>query len=280
MWESIFDWITSTGIRVALIVVAAWFIDKFMRSFISHVVRGAINPDKYASEREEKLREKTITSLVTAVARIAVAGLAFLIILSELDVDIGPLLAGAGVIGFAVGFGAQSLIKDFIAGVFIVLENQYRVGDIVELNGIGGRVTKITARITVLRDLDGQVHYIPNGSINMATNKTLEYSKVNLSIGVSYDSDLEKVKDVVNKVGLELSKDEQWKDFITDAPYFARVSEFADSAIIIKIFGKVLPAKQWSVEGELRKRLKDAFDKNHITIPFPQVTVHQAKSKK
>ena len=277
MWESIFDWMKSTGIRVALIIAAAWFIDKFMRTFISHIVHGAINPDKYASEREEKLREKTITSLVTAVARIAVAGLAILIILSELDIDIGPLLAGAGVIGFAVGFGAQSLIKDFIAGIFIVLENQYRVGDIVELNGIGGRVTKITARITVLRDLDGQVHYIPNGSIDMATNKTLEYSKVNLSIGVSYDSDLDKVKDVVNKVGAELSEDEQWKDFITDAPYFARVSEFGDSAVIIKIFGKVLPAKQWSVEGELRKRLKDAFDKNHITIPYPQVMVHQAK---
>jgi len=158
-----------------------------------------------------------------------------------------------------------------------VLENQYRVGDIVKLKGIGGRVTKLTTRITVLRDLDGNVHYIPNGSIDMATNLTMEYAKVNLDIGVSYDADLDKVKDVVNQVGLELAEDEQWKDFITDAPYFARVNDFADSAVVIKIFGKVLPAKQWAVEGELRKRLKAAFDKNQITIPYPQVTVHQSR---
>jgi small conductance mechanosensitive channel len=192
-------------------------------------------------------------------------------------VEIGPLLAGAGVAGFALGFGAQNLIKDFIAGIFIVLENQYRVGDIIKVKGVGGRVIKLTTRITVLRDLDGNVHYIPNGSIEQATNLTMEYAKINMDISVSYESDLDKVKDVVNDVGLELSKDEEWKDYITDAPYFARVSALGDSAVIIKIFGKVLPAKQWAVEGELRKRLKMAFDKNNIRIPYPQLTIHQAK---
>jgi small conductance mechanosensitive channel len=277
MWDAISDWLSTTGWKIVIIVLGTWLVDKFGRTVVARVVKGSINPDRYASEREERLREKTIVSLVTAIGRIAVTGLAILIILGELDIEIGPLLAGAGVVGFAIGFGAQNLIKDFIAGIFIVLENQYRVGDIVKLKGIGGRVTKLTTRITVLRDLDGNVHYIPNGNIDMATNLTMEYAKVNLAIGVSYDSDLDKVQEVVNKVGLELAEDEQWKDFITDAPYFARVNDFADSAVIIKIFGKVLPAKQWAVEGELRKRLKQAFDKNKITIPFPQVTVHQAK---
>src|SRR5690606_7833728 len=120
-------------------------------------------------------------------------------------------------------------IKDFIAGIFIVLENQYRVGDIIKINNVGGRVVKLTTRITVLRDIDGNVHYIPNGSIAMATNMTMEYAKINLEITVSYDADLDKVKDIINKIGLDLAKDEEWKVFITSAPYFARVSNLGES---------------------------------------------------
>ncbi|HEX9594844.1 MAG TPA: mechanosensitive ion channel family protein [Candidatus Saccharimonadales bacterium] len=277
MGDAISDWIAATGVKVLVIVLVAVLLEKFLQSIVSGIVRSSIDRERYSSEREERLRERTIISLVTAVARIAVIGIALLIVLSELGVEIGPLLAGAGVAGFALGFGAQNLIKDFIAGIFIVLENQYRVGDIIKVKGVGGRVIKLTTRITVLRDLDGNVHYIPNGSIEQATNLTMEYAKINMDISVSYESDLDKVKDVVNDVGLELSKDEEWKDYITDAPYFARVSALGDSAVIIKIFGKVLPAKQWAVEGELRKRLKMAFDKNNIRIPYPQLTIHQAK---
>ncbi|HEX9594687.1 MAG TPA: mechanosensitive ion channel family protein [Candidatus Saccharimonadales bacterium] len=277
MGDAISDWIATTGLKVLAIVVVAGLLEKFLQSIVSGIVRSSIDRERYSSEREERLRERTIISLVTAVARIAVIGIALLIVLSELGVEIGPLLAGAGVAGFALGFGAQNLIKDFIAGIFIVMENQYRVGDIIKVKGVGGRVVKLTTRITVLRDLDGNVHYIPNGSIEQATNLTMEYAKINMDINVSYESDLDKVKDVVNKVGLELSKDAEWKDYITDAPYFARVSALGDSAVIIKILGKVLPAKQWAVEGELRKRLKMAFDKNNIRIPYPQLTIHQAK---
>lgn len=278
MWDAIGQWLSTTGTKVLLVLAGAWLIDKFLQSLVAGIVKGSIDRERYASEREERLREKTLVSIVTAVSRIAVAGLALLIVVSELGVEVGPLLAGAGVVGFAVGFGAQNLIKDFIAGIFIVMENQYRVGDIIKVKGVGGKVVKLTTRITVLRDLDGNVHYIPNGSIDQATNLTMEYAKINLNLSVSYDADLDKVKQVVNQVGLELSKDEEWKDFITDAPYFARVNDLADSAVIIKIFGKVLPAKQWSVEGELRRRLKLAFDKHKIKIPYPQITVHQSKS--
>lgn len=277
MWNSFWDWLDTSGLKILIIIGLTWLIERSIKTIIAQVIHRSINPDNYSSEREEHLREQTIVSLVSAIARVVLVVIAFILILGEFDIDIGTLLAGAGVIGFAIGFGAQNLIKDFIAGIFVVLENQYRVGDVVRLNGVSGQVKKITTRITVLRDLDGNVHYIPNGSIEMSTNMTMEYAKINLEIGVSYDSDLDKVKQVVDEVGLALAEDKVWKEFVTEAPYFARVNDFGDSAIIIKIFGKTLPAKQWSVEGELRKRLKTAFDENQIVIPFPQRVIHQAK---
>ena len=127
MWDSIYDWLQTSGTKIAVIILIAWVVERFSAEFVSRLVKGSINPDNYASEREERLREKTITSLAITIVRVGIAGLAFMFVLSELSVDIGPLLAGAGVIGFALGFGAQSLIKDFIAGIYIVLENQYRV---------------------------------------------------------------------------------------------------------------------------------------------------------
>lgn len=266
---NISHWLDENWLNVLLVIGVAWVLERITAGVVSRIVRGAMNPDRYASEREERLRERTIASLVTTIVRITIALVALMVILSELGVDIGPLLAGAGVLGFAVGFGAQSLIKDFIAGIFIVLENQYRVGDVVQIGNTSGKVKKITTRITVLRDIDGNVHYIPNGSIATATNMTMEYGKINLNIGVGYDSDLDKVKEVVNKVGIELAQDEEWEKFILEAPYFSRVSDFGDWALIIKIVGKVAPAKQWAVEGELRRRLKMAFDKHKIKIPMP-----------
>jgi len=271
------NWLDENWLNVLLVIAVAWVLERITAGVVGRIVRGAMNPDRYASEREERLRERTVASLVTTIVRITIALVAFMVILSELGVDIGPLLAGAGVLGFAVGFGAQSLIKDFIAGIFIVLENQYRVGDVVRIGTISGKVKKITTRITVLRDQDGNVHYIPNGSIATATNMTMEYGKINLQVGVGYDSDLDKVKDVVNKVGIELAQDEEWEKFILEAPYFSRVSDFGDWALIIKIVGKVAPAKQWSVEGELRRRLKMAFDKHNIEIPMPQWPAAQSK---
>lgn len=271
------NWLDENWLNVLLVIAVAWVLERITAGVVGRIVRGAMNPDRYASEREERLRERTVASLVTTIVRITIALVAFMVILSELGVDIGPLLAGAGVLGFAVGFGAQSLIKDFIAGIFIVLENQYRVGDVVRIGTISGKVKKITTRITVLRDQDGNVHYIPNGSIATATNMTMEYGKINLQVGVGYDSDLDKVKDVVNKVGIELAQDEEWEKFILEAPYFSRVSDFGDWALIIKIVGKVAPAKQWSVEGELRRRLKMAFDKHKIEIPMPQWPAAQSK---
>jgi moderate conductance mechanosensitive channel len=197
--------------------------------------------------------------------------------LPEVGIDTAPLIAGAGIIGLAVGFGGQYLIKDLITGFFIILENQYRVGDVVCFGDTCGLVEVINLRTTILRDLNGTVHYVPNGEVKTAANLTKQYSRVNLNIGIAYDSNLEKVIKVVNRVGNELAHDPLWKEKILAAPQFLRVDDFADSAIIIKILGETKPILQWEVMGELRKRLKIAFDKEHIEIPFPQTTVHMAK---
>jgi len=199
-------------------------------------------------------------------------------LLSEVGIDIGPLIAAAGVAGLALGFGAQYLIRDVIAGLFIILENQYRVGDVVCSGGTCGSVEDITLRMTTLRDLDGTVHHIPHGEMATISNLSKNFARVNLDLGVSYDVDLEKVIEVVNKIGNNLAEDPKWKESITKAPQFLRVNDFADSAVMIKILGETKPLKQWEVTGELRKRLKIAFDKEGIEIPFPQMVIHQTKS--
>lgn len=199
--------------------------------------------------------------------------MAGLMIISELGVNIGPLLALAGVAGLAFGFGGQYLIRDLISGLFIIVEDQYRVGDVACVADTCGLVEDINLRRTILRDLDGVVHNVPNGEITKASNLSKGFSRVNLNVGIAYESDLEKVIKVVNKVGQGLAEDPQWKKDILKPPQFLRVDDFADSAIIIKILGDTKPLRQWDVTGELRKRIKIAFDKEGIEIPFPQITV-------
>ena len=198
-------------------------------------------------------------------------------ILSELGIDTGAMLAGLGVVGIAVGFGAQSIVKDFFTGFLILLENQYRVGDVVCIENKCGLVEDINLRMTVLRDLDGTVHHIPNGEIKIASNLSKYRANVNLDIPISYKENIDKVITIINNVGNDLANDKNWKDVIHSAPQVLRVDNFADSAIILKITGETKPLEQWSVTGELRKRIKITFDKNKIEIPFPQVVIHQAK---
>ena len=198
-------------------------------------------------------------------------------VIEEFGVSIGPLLAAAGVAGLALGFGGQYLIRDLISGLFIITENQYRIGDVVSFDGDSGSVEDITLRMTTLRDLNGTVHHIPHGEIKRVSNLSKSFARVNLDISVSYNSKLENVINVVNRVGKELAEDDKFKNSIIKAPEFLRVDDFADSAIIIKILGDTKPLKQWEVTGELRKRLKLAFDEAGIEIPFPQRVIHQAK---
>jgi small-conductance mechanosensitive channel len=274
-WELILNWAQAHGLKV-IIILAIWLILHYItRPIIKKIVTRAVTRDDKLTAEEEEKRETTLIRIFVGTIKIVVGIVFFLMILSELGIDVGPLIAGAGIVGIAVGFGAQYIVRDIITGFFIILENQYRVGDSVTLAGIGGSVEDITLRVTVLRDLDGTVHHIPHGEIKTVSNRAKGFARVNINVGVDYDSDLEKVIKVVNEVGEELANDQEYKDSIIEAPKFIRVDQFADSAIIIKIVGEVMPLKQWEVAGEVRKRLKIAFDKNGIVIPFPQVVMRQ-----
>jgi moderate conductance mechanosensitive channel len=268
------DWMLQHGLKIAGIIIGGFILRKFSYVIIEKTIRKAVKGSKMLSHEAERKREDTLIGIFHQIFKITILVLAILMILSEVGVDIGPLIAGAGILGLAFGFGGQYLIKDLIAGFFIILENQYRVGDVVCLDDKCGLVENINVRTTILRDMDGTVHHVPNGEITTASNLSKEYSRVNLDIGISYDANLEKVIQVVNKVGKDLAQDPEWEKSISKPPQFLRVNDFADSSVIIKILGDTKPLKQWEVTGELRKRLKIAFDKNSIEIPFPQRVVH------
>ncbi|MEA3273115.1 MAG: mechanosensitive ion channel family protein [Patescibacteria group bacterium] len=277
--ETLTPWLLNHGVRILLIIIGVFLINKFGKTIVDKIVRSMVKGDKYSSPQAEKKREDTIIKIFYGTFRVMVIIISLMMIMSEIGIDIGPIIAAVGVSGLAVGFGGQYLIRDIIAGLFILLENQYRVGDVIKINDIVGTVENITLRMTILRDLDGTVHNIPNGVIKVASNMSKDFSGINLDMEVAYNSNIEQVLETVNQVGKELAKDTDWKDKVTQAPYFARINDFGDSAIKIKILGQTKPLQQWDVTGELRKRLKAAFDEKGIEIPFPQQVIHWNKDE-
>ncbi|MBK8809045.1 MAG: mechanosensitive ion channel family protein [Bacteroidales bacterium] len=275
--NAIIPWSINHGLKILIIIIGTFVLQKILKKVIEKGIRVAIVPGKYVSKLAEMKREDTLIRIFNGFTNVTLYTISVLMILSEIGLKTGPILAGAGIVGLAVGFGGQYLIRDVIAGLFIIIENQYRVGDVVNFDGTGGLVEDITLRMTTIRDLDGTVHHVPHGEIKKVSNLSKYFSRVNLNIGIAYDSDLEHVIAVVNRVGEDLANDVLWKEFIIKAPAFLRVDDFADSAIIIKILGETQPIKQWDVCGELRMRLKIAFDKEGISIPFPQRVVHYPK---
>jgi len=267
---NILDWLASSGPAILTIIVVAVLTIWIGIYLLRQAIRRVINRKANLSELERRQRIQTLERVSTATVKVLVVIVTLMVLLSEFGLDIGPLLAAAGVAGVALGFGAQYLIKDIITGFFILIEDQYSVDDVICLNDTCGTVEEVTLRITRLRDLDGVVHHIPNSEIKVASNMSQHFSRVNLNIGVAYESDINQVKDVINQVGQELAADTEWVDHIIDAPQFLRVDDFGDSAIYLKVLGDVKPGQQWAVTGELRRRLKLAFDDAQIEIPFPQ----------
>ncbi|MEN8613963.1 mechanosensitive ion channel family protein [Dehalogenimonas sp. THU2] len=274
-WGILFDdftaWMGDHGLTILLITAGSLFFYNIVKVFVTRVVQRYIDFRKrsHHDKEEDVRRVKTLTGMVVGTLGAVITAMAVFMILSELSVNIGPLIASAGVAGVAIGFGAQSLIKDALNGLFIVLEDQFNNGDIVKMAGISGLVEDFNLRRTVLRDLDGIVHIVPNGQILTVSNYTREWARVNLNVPVAYSTDLDKAIAVINRVGLELSKANEFCPMIISAPQVLRVDKFADSGIEIKILGDVKPMKQWQVTGELRRRLKYAFDAEGIEIPFP-----------
>ncbi len=274
-WQPVEDWLVTEGSRIGTILllgIVVWF---GLRKFIPPVVRRSVfEHGKGESPEGLENRAKTLIDVFVRTGRVLTVIIILFMILSRLGIPIGPVLAGFGIAGIAIGFGAQYLIRDLIAGSFILMENQYRVGDWVKIGDVLGTVEELTLRKTVIRDWEGMVHHIPNGAIAIATNATRHHSRVWFDMPVAYSTDLDHAIAVINRVGRELAEDENWKSRIKTAPQVLRVSNFGSSSIDIKIGGDVKPREKWTVTGELRLRLKKAFDAEGIEIPFPHTKVY------
>jgi len=272
--ETIQMWFLQHGTRILLILVVGFVLWLALKRFLPPLVRRFMaRPTKGESKQGTKKRADTLLGVFIGLGKILIALMVIFMILSEFNVNLGPILAGFGIVGIAVGFGAQYLIRDLIAGVFILMENQYRVGDVAKVADVIGLVEEINMRKTVLRDLDGIVHHVPNGEIRVASNYTRHFSRVNLNVSVAYGTDLDFAISVINRVGQELAEDENWRGKIITPPKVLRVNNLGDSGIDIKIIGDVKPLEQWATTGELRLRIKRTFDAEGIEIPWPHTKV-------
>lgn len=277
-WDAVVSWFLGHGIGILIILAVGAVLWYFLQRLVPPMVHHAVKQTKGESREGIRKRTDTLVGVLMGTGKILIVLIIILMILAELDVPIAPALATLGIAGVAFGFGAQYMIRDLIAGVFVILENQYRVGDVVKVADIAGLVEEVNLRKTVLRDLDGIVHHVPNGEIRVASNYSRHFSRVNLNISVTYGTDLDHAISVINRVGKELAKDKAWRERIKSAPQVLRVANLGESGVEIKILGEVEPLAQWDVMGELRLRLKKAFDKEGIEIPLPHVKVYFGES--
>jgi len=269
------------ALRVLLILLVALLASRIINRSIprlrAHIVKLML---RHGEERHGELEKRAVTlgAIFRKTATVCIWLLALVMCLKEAGFDIGPILAGAGVVGLAVGFGAQNLVRDVLSGLFLLMENQIRINDVVLINGTGGLVEQINLRTTVLRGLDGTVHIFPNGTIQTLANMTREYSYYVFDMGVAYKEDTDHVVEVMQDVAARLMAEEKYKPLILEPLEILGVDRFADSAVIIKARIKTLPVQQWTVGREMNRRLKKRFDELGIEIPFPQRTVHFAAS--
>jgi small-conductance mechanosensitive channel len=276
------DEILLVSFRVLLILVFAWaimsLVKKILRRLEDHLLKRARIEGEPPSESAKRV--ETLIRLIRQATLIALWTTVGLIILREIGVDIGPVLASAGIVGLAVGFGAQNLVRDVISGFFFILENQVRVGDVAVVNGTGGLVERVNFRTLVLRDLSGTVHIFPNGTITTLSNLTNEWSAYVFDIGVAYKENTDKVIAVMQGVGEELKQDPVIGPLMFTVPEIFGVDKFDNSAVVIKGRIKTKPIRQWEVGREYLRRIKLAFDENNIEIPFPHQTIYFGEASK
>jgi small-conductance mechanosensitive channel len=271
------DWIVTSGPRVVLILVLMVVGIKFAR-VAAHRLFGFVSRYRKMDDEYRK-RADTLSRIIAYLLGAVVVVLAVLMILTELKIPIGPILASAGIAGLAVGFGAQHLVQDVISGFFILLDDQIRVGDVVQIADKGGLVEQVNLRIVVLRDLAGNVHYIRNGQINVVTNMTKEYSRYVFDVGVAYRENVDEVIEVIRQVDEGLRNDPAFGPDILEPIEILGLDQFADSAVIVKARTKTRPIKQWGVAREFNRRLKKVFDARGIEIPFPHMTLYMGQDK-
>lgn len=247
---------------------------RFLVGKIKNVILKRTQASHLESKEEKEKRVNTLINILRQAGGIVIWIIFILILLKQVNLDIGPILASAGIVGLAVGFGAQELVRDFISGFFMLLENQVRAGDVAVINGTGGLVEEIALRTITLRDFSGVVHIFQNGKINTLANMTKEWSASVFDVGVAYKEDTDKVKEVMKMVGEEMMQDEEFKEFINEPLEIFGVDAWGDSSVVIKARFKTKPGKQWPVGREFKGRLKKAFDRERIEIPFPHRTIY------
>lgn len=262
-------WIQTSWFDVAVIILITallyWIGSMIVKNVVRRVVAGARSRTWHRKDIEK--RQNTLAALFVTIWRTAIVAIGILFILGTIPgINLAPLFASAGIIGVAIGFGSQSLVKDFLSGIFIISDNQYRVGDVIDINGDSGVVERIGTRSTVMRDADGNVHYFPNGSIQHVINKTMGYSMARFSIAVLPSGDLDEIIAIINETGAKLASEKKWENKIIDAPAFVSIGEFTANSVSLLIAGKTQPSDQWSVVAEMRRRLLAAFEAKEIIL--------------
>jgi len=274
--DDVFAWIYANIAFVLTVLVVASIFYYVGGKIMGRLVKRTVETTRHRSwhPKDIEKRERTLVGLFKTIWRILIVTITVFTLFYRFfpAANLGPLFASAGIVGVALGFGAQSLVKDFLSGIFIISENQYRVGDIIEIDGASGTVERIGARSTVIRDADGNVHYFPNGMVQHVVNKTMGYSMARFSISIPASSELEEVVTLINETGQELSEETKWKTKIIEAPTFASVEEFTPTDVHLLVSGKTQPSDQWSVAAEMRRRLLEKFEDEKIIASAAKTT--------
>jgi small-conductance mechanosensitive channel len=281
-WSDLVSFLKSDGLglwHAVLILAAALIAVRLAKIFVHGIVKALMDREATEGTAQElsavelRKRMQTLDDLGVNVLRFFIVMIAIVTLLSAFDINVGPAVAGLGIVGVAVGFGAQHLVKDYLNGALILIENQFSKGDVIRIAGVAGSVEDFSLRRTTLRDLDGVVHTVPNGEIAVASNLTRVWSRINQDVTVAYGTDIDKAIEVVDAVGREMASDPAWKRRVLETPRVDRVAALGDYGVTLKILGTVRATEQWSAAGELRKRLLVAFKTHGIEIPRPQRVV-------
>ena len=270
IWQAIWDWLLTSGLRIAFIFVVGLIASRWLRVLsarLERLIAGVVPTE------DEAQRASTLTRVTRSTALVTIVITAGLMIMRELGLDIAPLIAGASVVGVAVGLGAQTLIRDVIGGFFILLEDQFAVGDSIQVGNIAGGVEKMTLRATFLRDLEGTLHVVPNGEMRIVSNRTKGWSRAVVNLGVAYEEDIGRVMAALGKIGHDFYQDEEFAPLLLEEPTVSGVEALGDWAVTVRIMVKTEPGKQWNVARELRRRVKESFEREGIEMPYPRQEV-------
>ena len=280
MWErvlqSVVDWLLGSGLTIIVAVILMLVLLALSRALLNRLGKFIAGKEK-CPERLKRI--DTMIAVLRHVASIAIAAVSLLVIVSELGIDLSPILTAVGITGLAVSFGAQSLVKDVISGFFMLLEDQVRVGDVIKIGDHSGIVDAITLRTVRLRDLSGNLHIIPNGEVTALINMTKDFSRYTFDVGVSYREDVDRVMDVLREIGEEIRSDPEFGPLITEPLEIFGVDRFEDSAVVIRARITTQPIQQWKIGREVNRRIKKRFDAEGIEIPFPHRTVYWGEPK-